>query len=105
MSQGVPIIETVCVQTEERVIGYREPDDREWAEIEAFSSGIPAPLTGAESFPVSAMPQFLPSGVLIPSPRVDSPAGEPPAIDAPSAVGLIATGAIALFLLIKNRWN
>lgn len=88
----VPIIEHVCVATEARVVGYRDPTTGEIADEEAFSSGVPSVIGPTLDLALyTAPPGWQPPGFI-------SGGGVPP-LPAPIPIpgaGFLLLGAIAL---------
>ena len=88
----VPVYETVCTKTEEKLVGFREPTDDEFAALEEYSSGVPE-IVG----PVFDREAYLPQGP-IPSVLIAPPVDVVKPVPIPMSAQLFALVIIAVFL-------
>lgn len=98
----IPVYEEVCVKTEQKLVGYRDPTDAESLIEEAFSSGVPSYGFSYEQALANLYdPSYHPPGIVIVPPH-GTPYTPPAEVAIPGAIWLFA-GALALFMHLKDR--
>ena len=95
----VPVYETVCVRTEEQLVGYRDPTSNELMMEEQFSSNVPSTF-GYEGVPVPIDPYILPGYV---APPLNPPETHIPELPVPPGFLILLTGLFALWLAVKRN--
>lgn len=94
----IPVYEQVCVKTEERLVGYRDPTDAELTFDEQFSSGVPSTFTIEDALDYSITGVAVP-GVYVP-PRPHYPVDDPIPTPIPGAILLFGT-VIGMYIIAK----
>ena len=100
----LPVYETVCVKTEERLVGFRDQTTAEQLAEEAFTSGVPTTYGTVQEVLTGLKPPLVVGGTLAP-PVLPLPPGDVrTALEtaAPAAWFLMA-GALFAGYAIKRR--
>lgn len=100
----IPVYEEVCVQTEVRVTGYRDPFDSEALAEEQFSSGVPS--FGFDYEVAAANLRYAnrqPPGYVVSLPP-DTDTYEPSPVPIPGAIFLFGVVAVmyAIFQAVRK---